>query len=102
MNPPLYLCFVTVATFESLAFNGSTWTAKSLHLELAKSGDGPSLRTVHRDLLDVMGDSVVDSADLVTNASGKPINPLIVPAMVAWLSAKRRPLEILQLVTTRG
>jgi len=93
---------VSAATFESLAFNGSTWTAKSLHLELAKSGDGPSLRTVHRELLDIMGDSVVSSAELVTNASGNPLNPLIVPAMMSWLTTKRRPLEILQLLTTRG
>ena len=102
MNLLLYLFFVTDVAFESLAFNGATWTAKSLHLELAKSGDGPSLRTVHRDLLDIMGDAVVDSAELVTNASGNPLNPLIVSALVSWLSAKRRPLEILQLVTPRG
>jgi sulfate adenylyltransferase subunit 2 len=102
MNLSLYLVFVTDVAFESLAFNGATWTAKSLHLELAKSGDGPSLRTVHRDLLDIMGDAVVDSAELVTNASGNPLNPLIVSALVSWLSAKRRPLEILQLVTPRG
>jgi len=102
MNLSLYLFFVTDVAFESLAFNGATWTAKSLHLELAKSGDGPSLRTVHRDLLDIMGDAVVDSAELVTNASGNPLNPLIVSALVSWLSAKRRPLEILQLVTPRG
>jgi len=102
MNLSLYLFFVTDVAFESLAFNGATWTAKSLHLELANSGDGPSLRTVHRDLLDIMGDAVVDSAELVTNASGNPLNPLIVSALVSWLSAKRRPLEILQLVTPRG
>jgi len=102
MNLSLYLFFVTDVAFEYLAFNGATWTAKSLHLELAKSGDGPSLRTVHRDLLDIMGDAVVDSAELVTNASGNPLNPLIVSALVSWLSAKRRPLEILQLVTPRG
>ena len=102
MNLSLYLFFVTDVAFESLAFNGATWTAKSLHLELAKSGGGPSLRTIHRDLLETMGDAVVDSAELVTNASGNPLNPLIVSALVSWLSAKRRPLEILQLVTPRG
>lgn len=93
---------MTTSSLESLALDGSTWTAKSLHRELEESGDGPSLRTVHRELLDIMGDSVISSAELVTNASGNSLNPLIVPAMMSWLATKRRPLEILQLVTTRG
>jgi sulfate adenylyltransferase subunit 2 len=102
MDVLISLFFVTTSSFESRALDGSTWTAKTLHRELAKPGDGPSLRTVHRELLDIMGDSIVSSAELVTNASGNPLNPLIVPAMMSWLAAKRRPLEILQLVTTRG
>ena len=93
---------MTLSTLESLALNGSTWTAKSLHLELAKFSRSPSLRTVQRNLLDTMGDSIVSSAGSVTNASGNRLNPLIVPALTSWLAAKKRPLEILQIVTVLG
>lgn len=91
---------MTMATVESLARNGSVWTAKTLHLELTKASQPPSLRTVLRGIDELIGDSLVSSAELVENSSGKRINPLIVPAIKSWLSAKRYPLEILQLITS--
>ncbi len=89
-----------MATVESLARNGSAWTAKTLHLELTEASQPPSLRTVLRGIDELIGDSLVSSAELVENGSGKRINPLIVPALKSWLSAKRYPLEILQLITS--
>ena len=80
------------------ALNGHTWTVKSLHAELQDTPETSSLRTAHRGVAELLGSSVVKSPDLVENASGKRLNPLILPALAEWLDSKRRPLEIIQLV----
>ena len=89
---------MTHPTVRSLALNGSVWTAKTLHTELSKYGTPPSLRTVHRELRDLMYGSIVSSLSDVRNSSGKRINPLIEPAVSSWLASTKRPLEILQLL----
>ena len=80
------------------ALNGHTWTVKSLHAELQDTPETSSPRTAHRGVAELLGSSVVKSPDLVENASGKRLNPLILPALAEWLDSKRRPLEIIQLV----
>ena len=95
----LLLLFVTQPTVRSLALNGSVWTAKALHEELSKYGAPISLRTVHRDLQELMGNSVVSSLTDVRNSSGNLLNPLVGPAVSRWLGSARKPFEILQLLT---
>lgn len=85
----------------STALNGKSWTVKTLHQALSEFQSGPSLRTLHRELKELLGRSIVSSLEFVENASGKRLNRIIVPAMMKWLSAKRHPLEVLQLVTTK-
>ena len=91
---------MTHPTVRSLALNGSVWTARTLHTELSKYGEPPSLRTVHRELRDLMDGSIVSSLSDVHNSSGKRLNPLIEPAVSSWLTSTKRPLEILQLLIT--
>jgi sulfate adenylyltransferase subunit 2 len=89
-------------TIQEVALDGRAWSAKKLFDELQGSPTGTSLRTVLRTLADEWGGLIVDSLESVRNASGEPINSLITPAIVEWVSKKRKPLEILQLVTFNG
>jgi sulfate adenylyltransferase subunit 2 len=80
------------------ATNGRPWSAKILHQELMSDGVQLSLRTVHRTLRDQISGLISDISD-VSNSDKELLNPLLVDALKSWTYAKRKPIEILQLVT---
>ena len=85
-------------SLSTTALDGQTWSVKTLYAELQDMPETPSLRTIHRGIAELLGSSVVKSPESVKNASGKRLNPLILPALAEWLDSKRRPVEIIQLV----
>jgi sulfate adenylyltransferase subunit 2 len=98
----VYLCFVSDANIMALALNGRAWTARTLHADLQANGYSVSLRTVLRALNDAFESQLVTDLASVENSSGRPLNPLIINGLTEWVSAKRRPLEIIQTVNIGG
>ena len=90
------MVFVTEISLETLALDGSVWSAKALHSALVGGGSALSLRSVHRSLSDSWSSWLVSSAHLVTNREGQSFNRLIVEPLQNWSQSKRRPLEVLQ------
>ena len=84
------------------ALNGRTWTVNTLYAETQDTAETPSLRTVHRAIADLFGTHVVKSLESVENASGTKFNTLVIPALSEWLISRRRPLEIIQLVSAEN
>lgn len=93
---------MTDISLQTLALNGSVWSAKTLHSALATSGSSLSLRSVHRSLGEAWSPELVSSAEHVTNRDGQVFNHLVLAPLHDWSQSKRRPMEIVQLGSLYG
>ena len=85
-----------IESIDHILSNNSWLASEDIHTKLDTA---ISYRQFLRNLGDYLG-KIVSDLDLVKNADGKKLNPVVLPQLKSWLQKKRYKTRIIQLVNS--